>query len=64
MNTVSQILSPKGTATIAVETDTSVLNALKLMAEKNIGSVVVNDNQGVFQGIVTERDYSRKGILQ
>lgn len=34
------------------------------MAERNIGSVVVNDDDGRFQGIVTERDYSRKVVLQ
>jgi CBS domain-containing protein len=64
MTTVNQILSRKGAATIAVNKGTSVFDALKLMAEKNIGSVVVNNNDGVYQGIVTERDYSRKVILQ
>jgi CBS domain-containing protein len=64
MNTVNQILSRKGVAAISVTQGTSVFDALKLMAEKNIGSVVVNGNDGTFQGIVTERDYSRKVILQ
>ena len=43
--------------------ETSVLDAIKLMAEKNIGSVVVMENDN-FLGIVTERDYSRKVILK
>ena len=64
MNTVNQILSRKGASAISVTEGTSVFDALKLMAEKNIGSVVVNGNDGAFQGIVTERDYSRKVILQ
>ena len=41
-----------------------MLEALKIMAERNIGSVVVADEKGAFSGIVTERDYSRKVILK
>lgn len=63
MNTVNQILSRKGSATVSVAAGTSVLDALKVMAEKNIGSVMVKDDGGAFRGIVTERDYSRKVIL-
>ncbi|HZH63338.1 MAG TPA: CBS domain-containing protein [Flavisolibacter sp.] len=64
MNTVNHILSRKGASAISVTEGTSVFDALKLMAEKNIGSVVVNGREGAFSGIVTERDYSRKVILQ
>lgn len=64
MNTVNQILSRKATTAISVTEGTSVFDALKLMAEKNIGSVIVTNPDGAFQGIVTERDYSRKVILQ
>jgi CBS domain-containing protein len=39
------------------------MEALQLMAEKNIGSVIVMENEK-FLGIVTERDYSRKVVLQ
>jgi CBS domain-containing protein len=42
----------------------TVLETLKLMAEKNIGSVVVLDGDEKYCGIVTERDYSRKVILK
>ena len=64
MNTVKQILFRKGSTAISVAAGTSVLDALKLMADRNIGSVVVHDDENPFLGIVTERDYSRKVILQ
>lgn len=63
MNKVSDILARKGNTAINVLPETTVLDALKLMADKNIGSVVVMEN-GQFLGIVTERDYSRKVILK
>jgi CBS domain-containing protein len=63
MNSVNQILSRKGTFAISIDTGTTVLDALKIMAEKNIGSVVVTAD-GIYKGIVTERDYSRKVILK
>lgn len=48
---------------IGVTPETSVLDALKIMSEKNIGSVVVVKD-GNYHGIITERDYSRKIILK
>jgi CBS domain-containing protein len=63
MNTVSSLLSRKGRSSITVSPDTSVIEALKLMAEKNIGSVIVT-NGDHYLGIVTERDYSRKIVLR
>jgi CBS domain-containing protein len=63
MTKVSSILARKGSSAISVPPGTSVLDALKIMAEKNIGSIVVTD-QGKFLGIITERDYSRKVILK
>lgn len=63
MNRISDILSRKGNNTISVLPQTSVLDALKVMAENNIGSVVVKENEQ-FTGIITERDYSRKVILK
>ena len=64
MNTVNQILARKGFVAIAVVAGTTVLKALEIMEEKNIGSVVVLHPDGTFEGIVTERDYSRKIILK
>lgn len=63
MTKVSSILARKGNAAISVPPGTSVLDALKIMAEKNIGSIVVRD-QDKYMGIITERDYSRKVILK
>jgi CBS domain-containing protein len=63
MSRISDILSRKGTNAISVLPDTCVLDALKVMAENNIGSVVVMEN-GKFRGIITERDYSRKVVLK
>ncbi len=63
MNTVSDILLRKNRPVIAVEPTTTVYDAIKLMAENNIGSVLIIENNR-FLGIVTERDYSRKIILK
>jgi len=63
MKKVSDILSRKGGSVIAIDADTSVLDALKLMSEKNIGSVIVMEN-GEYAGLLTERDYARKVILK
>ncbi|MCW3115572.1 MAG: hypothetical protein JWR18_3968 [Segetibacter sp.] len=62
MRTVAQILARKGITVITVEPTTPVIDALRTMADKNIGSVVVMDGT-TFKGIMTERDYSRKVIL-
>ena len=63
MNHVMDILSRKGNNAISVSPDTTVLNALKVMADNNIGSVLVMENEK-YLGLVTERDYSRKVILK
>lgn len=63
MNHVSDILSRKGSNAIFVTPDTPVIDALKVMADNNIGSVLVMENNK-YMGIITERDYSRKVILK
>src|SRR5215831_11701802 len=63
MNKISSILARKGSAAISVSPDTIVVDALKIMAEKNIGSVVVMEHEK-YAGIMTERDYSRKVALK
>ena len=63
MKKVADILSRKGKNITNVSPDTSVLDALKIMADQNIGSVVIMD-EGQYLGILTERDYSRKVILK
>lgn len=63
MRKVSNVLQRKGNRVTTVPPDMTVIDALKLMAEQNIGSVVVM-HDGRFSGIMTERDYSRKVILK
>ena len=63
MHKVSDILTRKGGTVVAIDVATLVLEALKLMAEKNIGSVVVTEH-GEYAGILTERDYARKVVLE
>jgi CBS domain-containing protein len=63
MHTVSSIISRKSRASVFVSPDTSVVEALQIMADQNIGSVVVMDGEK-YLGIMTERDYSRKVILK
>ncbi len=63
MHTVSSIISRKGRASVSVSPDTTVTEALQIMADQNIGSVVVMEG-GDYKGIMTERDYSRKVILK
>src|ERR1700712_90681 len=63
MRKVSDILTRKGSSVIAIDADISVLDALRLMAEKNIGSVIVTED-GEYLGLLTERDYARKVVLE
>ncbi len=62
MITVASILNRKNFAPVTIAPGTPVLKALEIMAEKNIGSVIVMDGKR-FLGIITERDYSRKVVL-
>ena len=63
MNTVSSVITRKGGLPVTVSPEMTVTQALTIMAEKNIGSVVVMQNEE-YLGIMTERDYSRKVILK
>lgn len=63
MRKVADILERKGASAVAVAPDTKVIEALEIMEEKNIGSVLVMDG-GEYLGIITERDYSRKIALK
>ena len=62
MQTVNQLLQTKGNAVWTVTPFTTMFDALTLMAEKNIGALVVVDDSNVV-GIVSERDYARKVVL-
>ena len=64
MSTVADILKSKSnSAVVSVRPEHSVFEALRLMAEKGIGAVLVMAGKDV-QGIFTERDYARKLVLQ
>ncbi len=63
MKTIKEILAAKGSQVWTVDANTSVFDALNLMAEKNIGSVAVLDG-GRLAGMFTERDYARNLILK
>ena len=62
METICQILTKKGNQVFSVTPETTVYDTLKLMADKNIGAVLVLD-EGKLVGIMSERDYARKVIL-
>ena len=64
MTSVAQLLKtkPDNTVVFTVGADDSVYDAIKLMAEKGIGALVVTDGDSI-AGIVTERDYARKVVL-
>ena len=62
MLSVRQMLSEKGSAVVSITPDTSVFDALKVMNEKNIGVVLVMEDEELV-GIFSERDYARKVIL-
>ena len=63
MKTVIQILQAKGDEVCTVEPQVSVFDALKLMAENDVGALVVVE-AGKVVGIFSERDYARKMILK
>ncbi len=63
MTTVKQILEQKGSAFHAVRPTDSVFDALSLMAQFDIGCVLVTENDRLV-GIFTERDYARKVVLK
>ena len=63
MNTVASVLARKNFAPVVVSPGTTVMDALRIMEEKNIGSLLVMNGEQ-YLGILTERDYSRKIVLK
>ena len=63
MKLVKHLLDSKGRHVISVAPSTSVLDAVKLMADKAVGSLVVMEDDTLC-GIITERDYARKVIIK
>ena len=62
MKNVNSVLQGKAAQVYSLSAGASVLDAIRMMAEHHIGSVMVMED-GRLQGIVTERDYARKVIL-
>ncbi|WP_277185103.1 CBS domain-containing protein [Caballeronia sp. BR00000012568055] len=63
MATVAQVLSTKPDQVVfTIPAESSVYDAIKMMAEKHIGAVIVTHGEEIV-GIVTERDYARKVVL-
>jgi CBS domain-containing protein len=63
MKTVAQLLKLKPAGVISIRPDVPVLDALKLLADKDVGAVLVMDGPHLV-GIVSERDYARKVALK
>jgi CBS domain-containing protein len=63
MKLVKHLLDAKGRNVISIAPDASVFEAIKVMADESIGSLVVLDADSNLAGIVTERDYARKVII-
>ncbi len=63
MSNVASILARKGNTVFSISPVATVMEALQIMAEKNIGSLAVIENEN-YVGIMSERDYSRKVILK
>ena len=62
MKTVAQLLRSKPHGVLSIAPDTAVFRALQLMAEKNVGALLVLEGDSLI-GIFSERDYARKVIL-
>jgi CBS domain-containing protein len=60
---VSDILKSKGSYVYSITSDVSVFDALKMMGERNVGALLVIENEKLL-GIISERDYARKIILK
>jgi CBS domain-containing protein len=61
--TVNQILSKKGSEVFSVTSTITVYEAIKVMGEKNIGVVLIIE-EDILKGILSERDYARKVVLK
>lgn len=64
MQRVSDILKSKPKQMWTIQPNATVFEALKLLAEKEIGALMVVDKKGKVAGIMTERDYARKIVLK
>jgi CBS domain-containing protein len=63
MRCVNDILQEKGFEVFSISADATVYEALQLMADKNVGALMVMEGDAVV-GMISERDYARKIVLQ
>src|SRR5438128_1177889 len=63
MKSLKQLLGAKGGQVYSIRPDAKVIEALQLMAQKDVGALLVMDGERL-AGIISERDYARKVILQ
>ena len=63
MSTVDLILAAKGDEVYTASADSTVLEALQAMAERDVGALIVLD-KGRIVGMFSERDYARKVVLR
>lgn len=64
MQTVARLLESKQSLDVCtISPDATVFDAIKVFAEQNLGALIVTE-QGFLRGLITERDYARKVILQ
>jgi CBS domain-containing protein len=61
--TISEILSHKGSTVWSISPDATVFEAIQMMADKNVGALLVTENDKL-AGIISERDYTRKVIVK
>jgi CBS domain-containing protein len=61
--TISEILNHKGHSAWSISPDATVFDAIQMMADKNIGALLVTENDKLV-GIISERDYTRKVMLK
>ncbi len=62
-SSISEILGHKGSSVWSISPSATVYDAIQLMADKNVGAVLVTENDQLV-GIISERDYTRKVVLK
>lgn len=62
--TIRSLLAAKGRDVFGIRPDATIIEALQLMADKNVGAVIVLSEDGDLVGILSERDYARKIALR
>lgn len=64
MEIINDVLRSKGHEIFSISPDATVFEALRSMAQLNVGALMVRDDSGKLVGIFSERDYARKIILR